>query len=131
MHLYGNADLTNIVAESRNWYELLWAWQGWRDASGKKMPDMYEEFVGYQNEAAVLNGYANNKDYWLSFYETPEFDKECERLWLEVKPLYEQLHAYVRKKLKAFYQGRENDFPLAGHIPAHILGKAHQLTYYY
>jgi peptidyl-dipeptidase A len=50
------SDITDIMATSRNWYELVWAWQGWRDESGKKMPDMYQEFVHYQNQAAILNG---------------------------------------------------------------------------
>ena len=42
---------------------------------------------------------------------------------MKVRPLYEQLHAYVLRKLKAFYSHRINDFPSTGHIPAHILGK--------
>jgi peptidyl-dipeptidase A len=49
-------DLSYIIATSTDWDELLWAWQGWRDASGKQMPDMYQEFVGLLNEAARLNG---------------------------------------------------------------------------
>jgi peptidyl-dipeptidase A len=73
---------------------------------------------------AIDAGYPSNKDYWLSFYETPGFDAECERLWQEVKPLYEQLHAYVRKKLRTFYASRAGEFPAVGHIPAHILGES-------
>ena len=50
------SDLTDVMAGSTNWDELEWAWEGWRDATGRQMPDMYEEFVGYQNQAAVMNG---------------------------------------------------------------------------
>ena len=47
------------MANSTDWDELLWAWQGWRDATGKLMPDMYAEFVDLLNEAAVMNGNYN------------------------------------------------------------------------
>ena len=44
------------MAKSNDTNELLWAWKGWRDASGKKFPDKYEEFVYYLNKAAKING---------------------------------------------------------------------------
>ena len=53
-------DLTQIFATSEDWDELVWAWQGWREESGAKMPDMYEEFVDLLNEAAELNGKSNS-----------------------------------------------------------------------
>ena len=46
------------MAYSRDWDELLWAWQGWRNESSREMPPMYVEFVDLLNEAAVLNGKA-------------------------------------------------------------------------
>ena len=49
-------DLTQILATSDNWYELEWAWVGWRRESGANMPDMYEEFAGLLNLAAEMNG---------------------------------------------------------------------------
>lgn len=113
-------DLTAIMANSTDWNELVWAWQGWRDASGKKMPDMYEEFVVLLNEAAVINGYEDNGDYWRSAYESDTFRQDCENLWLQLKPLYEQVHAYVRRKLKERYP--TEPFAAEGHIPAHITG---------
>lgn len=43
-----------------------------------------------------------------------------ERAWDQIRPLYEQLHAYVRRKLRDLYGpekiGREAP------LPAHILG---------
>ena len=44
------------MATSNDLEKLTWAWKGWRDASGKGMPDKYEEFVQLQNELAKLNG---------------------------------------------------------------------------
>ncbi len=46
---------------STDWDELVWAWEGWRDVSGKLMPDSYQEFAEVMNQAAVLNGKATHK----------------------------------------------------------------------
>ena len=53
---YNLTDLEQIMATSRDWDELVWAWEGWRDVSGRQMPDMYEEYAGILNQAADMNG---------------------------------------------------------------------------
>ncbi len=58
--------------------------------------------------------------YWRDNYEMDNFEAEVARLWYQVKPLYQQLHAYVRRKLQ--HQYADKTFPKTGHIPAHILG---------
>ncbi|KAI0233168.1 Angiotensin-converting enzyme [Lamellibrachia satsuma] len=113
-------DLTEIMAKSRNWNELLWAWKGWRDASSRQMSGMYTHFIEFQNEAAQTNGYADTGDYWRAKYETADFEQQLARLWRQVRPLYEQLHAYVARKLRTHY--KDHEFPSSGHIPAHLLG---------
>jgi len=114
-------DLTQIIASpDSDWATLLWAWQGWRDESGRKMPEMYEEFVGFLNEAALMNGYSDNGAYWRSWYESDTFRQDVENLWVELRPLYEELHAYVLRKLKEKFP--DGEFPAGGHIPAHLLG---------
>lgn len=60
------SDLSQIMAKSRDWNELKWAWDGWRNASGRNMPDLYEELVSLQNQAAV------NGKWW--FYKIPQFE---------------------------------------------------------
>ena len=69
----------------------------------------------------IIVGYADNGAYWRSWYEMDGFEAECDRLWNIVKPLYQNLHAYVKRKLMEKYEGKP--FPASGHIPAHILGK--------
>ena len=44
------------MSTSRNWDELVWAWEGWRNESGRKMPDTYEQFAELLNKAAEING---------------------------------------------------------------------------
>ncbi|XP_075578934.1 angiotensin-converting enzyme isoform X2 [Pelecanus crispus] len=113
-------DLTDIMATSRDYDELLFAWKGWRDASGKKIKNNYKRYVELSNKAAVLNGYTDNGAYWRSLYETPTFEEDLERLYLQLQPLYLNLHAYVRRALYKKY-GAEH-INLKGPIPAHLLG---------
>ncbi|XP_059147213.1 angiotensin-converting enzyme-like isoform X2 [Physella acuta] len=113
-------ELTEILAKSRNYTELLKAWQGWRDASGAKMKDLYSEYVALSNEAVRILGHADYGAYWRSYYDDDNFKEEVRALYEQVRPLYEHLHAYARRKLKVIY-GKDK-FPDSGHIPAHLLG---------
>lgn len=58
-------------------------------------------------------------EMWRADFETPNFQADIQRLWGEVKPLYDRLHAYTLTKLKGVYGSAIPDGPL---IPAHILG---------
>jgi len=57
---------------------------------------------------------------WKFPYESPALRFELEDAWEQIKPLYEQLHAYVRKKLRDLY-GPER-ISREAPLPAHILG---------
>ena len=48
--------LTSLMATSRDYNELVAAWKGWRDATGKNMKDLYAEFVELRNEGARMSG---------------------------------------------------------------------------
>jgi peptidyl-dipeptidase A len=48
------------------------------------------------------------------------FSAEMERLWQQVKPLYDSLHTYTRFKLRQAYGA--SVVPASGPIPAHLLG---------
>ncbi|XP_068118779.1 angiotensin-converting enzyme isoform X1 [Hyperolius riggenbachi] len=113
-------DLTALLAKSRDYDELLWAWKGWRDSSGKKMREHYKKYVALGNKAAELNGHADNGAYWRSWYETPTLESDVEKLYNELQPLYLQLHAYVRRALYKKYGDQRIN--LRGPIPAHLLG---------
>jgi peptidyl-dipeptidase A len=53
-------------------------------------------------------------------YDTETFQTDLEHLLEQLKPLYQNLHTYVRRKLMDIYG--EDKFPDSGHIPAHLLG---------
>uniref|UniRef100_A0A8C6WKM3 Angiotensin-converting enzyme n=1 Tax=Neogobius melanostomus TaxID=47308 RepID=A0A8C6WKM3_9GOBI len=113
-------DLQKIMAESRDYDELLFAWKGWRDAAGKVLRQDYKRYVELANKAATLNGHSDNGAFWRSLYETPTFEQDLEALWKELEPLYHNVHAYVRRALYKEY-GAEH-INLKGPIPAHLLG---------
>lgn len=112
--------LSKIISKSRNYNELLDAWRGWHDTA-KDMRHNYSSYVALANEGAKDIGFQDVGELWRSSYDQDpkDFEADVERLWNEVKPLYESLHCYVRMKLKEHY-GKEN---LQGNtIPAHLLG---------
>lgn len=61
--LFSLTGLTRIMSTSRDYDELLWAWQGWRDAVGPSAKQDYVRYVELKNEAARANGK-------LTFYHT-------------------------------------------------------------
>jgi peptidyl-dipeptidase A len=117
----GLSELEDIIAQSRDYDELLEAWQGWRTIS-PSMREKYQRFVEISNEGAIEFGYGNLGDMWRSAYDmsSAEFATEVMRLWEQVKPLYEELHCHVRAKLGETYG--EDKVPQDGPIPAHLLG---------
>ncbi|XP_062859441.1 angiotensin-converting enzyme [Trichomycterus rosablanca] len=113
-------DLNKIMSESRDYDELLFAWHGWRNASGRELRQGYKRYVELANLAATSNGHADNGAFWRSLYETPTFEQDLEALWKDLQPLYLNLHTYVRRALfKKYGKDRVN---LKGPIPAHLLG---------
>ena len=113
--------LGDIMAESRDPAALLQAWNGWREVSAA-MKDLYAQQVELANEGAAELGFSDLGELWRSGYDMPpdDFSAEIERLWGEVKPLYEALHCHVRAKLGEQYG--THLVPQDGPIPAHLLG---------
>ncbi|XP_067882277.1 angiotensin-converting enzyme 2 [Heterodontus francisci] len=122
--------LTVLMAESKDYNERLWAWEGWRVNVGKKLRPLYEGYTDLKNKAARLNGYEDYGDYWRGNYETDDVGEygyrradlltDVESLLNEIMPLYKELHAYVRAKLRDTF-GPEH-ISSTGCLPAHLLG---------
>ncbi|MFZ5927055.1 MAG: M2 family metallopeptidase [Acidobacteriota bacterium] len=114
-------EITRIMASSRDPKQLLDVWQGWHSIA----PPMKKDFarvVEITNKGARELGFADTGALWRSGYDMPpeDFTRELDRIWEQVKPLYEQLHAYVRWKLREKYG--PSVVPEKGPIPAHLLG---------
>jgi peptidyl-dipeptidase A len=113
--------LSKILVESRDPAELLAVWKGWH-AISPPMRNDYARYVELGNKGARELGFKDMGALWRSKYDMPadDFARELDRLWTQVQPFYQSLHAYVRWKLREKY-GRDV-VPEKGPIPAHLLG---------
>jgi len=114
-------DLENIINNSRDPEELKKAWVGWHQIAIPIRKE-YVRFVELSNKGAKEMGFKDTGAMWRSKYdmEPDAFAAEMERLWQQVKPLYDSLYTYTRRKLTEKYgtQVVAPDKP----IPAHLLG---------
>ncbi|CAH4035596.1 unnamed protein product [Pieris brassicae] len=118
--LHLNPDLQFIMSHSRDWDELQHAWTEWRRNTGRRIRDLYEQLVDLTNQAARLNNFTDASAYWMFPYDSFNMRQEVDEVWEQVKPLYELLHAYVRRRLREAY-GPER-ISRSAPIPAHVLG---------
>ena len=114
-------DLEQIMTNSRDPEELKKAWLGWHQIAIPIRKE-YVRFVELSNQGAQEMGFKDTGAMWRSKYdmEPDAFAAEMERLWQQVKPLYDSLYTYTRHKLSEKY-GKDivsEDKP----IPAHLLG---------
>lgn len=113
--------ISQIMATSRDPEALLAAWAGWHRV-GAPMRERYLRFAELSNQGARGMGFKDAGAMWRSGYDMPpeQFEQEMDRLWGQLKPLYLQLHAYVRARLVEKYGA--GVVPPDGMIPAHLLG---------
>ena len=99
------SDIEAAMGTNRNPDELKEMWASWHDAVGKPMKADYEKMVAISNEGARELGFADTGALWRSNYDMdPDaFAALTDKIWGEVKPLYDQLHCYTRSKLNAKY----------------------------
>src|SRR5215213_7252274 len=104
-------DLEEIINTSRDPEELKKAWIGWHQIAIPIRKE-YVRFVELSDKGAM----------WRSKYdmEPDAFAAEMERLWQQVKPLYDSLYTYTRRKLSEKYG--KDVVPEDKPIPAHLLG---------
>ncbi|WP_222565070.1 M2 family metallopeptidase [Novilysobacter antarcticus] len=119
-------ELEDVLRTSRDYDAQLDAWRGWHTISQPMRKD-YVRFVELVNEGAGDMGFADAGEMWRSGYDMSpvELAAETDRLWGQVKPLYEQLHCYTRTRLDAKY-GKDKGEVAGGLLPAHLLGNMWQ-----
>jgi peptidyl-dipeptidase A len=101
--------------------EIAAAWAGWH-ATSPPIRDEYQRMAELLNDGAREMGFADAGEVWRGGYDMApaEFAAETERLWGQVKPLYDELHCHVRARLNQKYG--DEVVPKDGKIPAHLLG---------
>ncbi|XP_055902630.1 angiotensin-converting enzyme isoform X1 [Eupeodes corollae] len=113
-------NLRDIMSESRDWGELEYTWTEYHRKAGREMRDSYKQLIDVMNEVAMVNNMTDGGQFWYMNYESGSFHDDLELVWEEIRPFYELLHAYVRRKLREYYGPEKisRDAP----IPEHILG---------
>ncbi|NRR28927.1 M2 family metallopeptidase [Oxalobacteraceae bacterium] len=121
-------DMEKILAESRDPARLKEMWVGWH-SQAPAYRQRYTEYVALSNKGAKEMGFADTGAMWRSQYDMPPeaFAAEMERLWQQVKPLYDSLHTYTRHKLRETYG--PDVVPATGPIPAHLFGNMWSQTW--
>ncbi|MEX2469865.1 MAG: M2 family metallopeptidase [Pseudohongiellaceae bacterium] len=122
------SELENLMGEIRDPARLEEIWTKWRmvpataDADGNSIKSDYTQMVELANEGARELGYEDVGAMWRSRYDlTPDgFAAEMDRLWGQVKPLYDELHCHVRGELNEAYG--DDIVPLNAPIRADLLG---------
>uniref|UniRef100_A0A1W7R9Y0 Angiotensin-converting enzyme n=1 Tax=Hadrurus spadix TaxID=141984 RepID=A0A1W7R9Y0_9SCOR len=109
------SEIYDIFEKDNNWKKREHYWASWRNATGKKIKERFQ-----QNYKSIAKIYSGN-EYWALNYNTTRDNmfQDIDKAWKELLPLYQQLHAYIRRKLiKKYEEGtiREN-----GPIPEHLL----------
>ncbi|MBA3668828.1 MAG: M2 family metallopeptidase [Sphingomonas sp.] len=115
-------DVEALMGTNRNPAELAEMWQTWHENVGRPMRADYTRLVELANQGAKELGYDDTGAMWRSPYDMSpeEFSAMYERLWSEVKPLYNALHCYTRTKLNQKYGNAVQ--PANGPIRADLLG---------
>ncbi|XP_055597208.1 angiotensin-converting enzyme-like [Uranotaenia lowii] len=113
-------ELTEIFATSRDPEELKYYWTQWYDAAGAPTREDFDAYVALNREAAKINNYSSGAEAWLAAYEDDTFEDQVDSAMNEIMPLYQQIHAYVRYKLREKYG--DDIVSEKGPIPMHLLG---------
>lgn len=112
--------LSALMEKSRDPKVLLGAWAAWHSVAAPMRGD-FVRLVELANQGARELGYRDTGAMWRSKYDMPAdaFAAEVDRLWGQVKPLYDALHCYVRARLAQTYG--DAAVPPGQPIPAHLL----------
>ena len=118
----GGSDIEEEMGKPHSPAEYQEMWTSWHDSVGKPMKGDYARLVAIANQGARELGFADAGAMWRSGYDMPpeDFAALTEKIWQEVKPLYNALHCYTRAKLNAKYGDAVQ--PATGPIRADLLG---------
>ena len=117
-----SAQITKIMAESRELRRAARRLARAGTRSRRPCARSTRGFVELANQGARDLNFTDLGAMWRSAYDMPPdaFAAELDRLWGQVRPLYDALHSHVRAKLVKTYGA--DKVPADGPIPAHLLG---------
>ncbi|EEC03200.1 angiotensin-converting enzyme, putative, partial [Ixodes scapularis] len=98
--------LVQIMSISENYEERRYYWQQWRRVAVEPSRKQFLDLLQLLDVEAKLNGFNSTTEYWIYEYEWETFHGDLESLWELTKPLYEQLHAFLRNGLVLKYRAK-------------------------
>lgn len=110
-------DIIKIFAKSQDPKELQYYWESWRDKNLIWANIHFSNIVESIQKAANLTD-LSILEFWFEMYENPKFLDEMEAVVKQIKPLYVQLHSFVRHQLHTKYGDVVID--KEGPIPEHL-----------
>ena len=118
---YNLTEASNVLATSRDPVMTRAMWEGWMGIA-RPMKSDYTKLVAAANTGAQGLGYKDTGALWRSGYDmAPDaFAAETDRLWGQIKPFYDNLHCFTRRKLNEKYGDMVQ--PKTGPIRADLLG---------
>jgi peptidyl-dipeptidase A len=119
--LTGN-EIEARMGSVRNPAHLQEMWTSWNNNVGSPMRPQYARMTEIANAGARELGFPDTGAMWRSKYDMSpdQFAALTERLWTEVRPLYEELHCFTRAGLNRTYG--DSVQPATGPIRADLLG---------
>ncbi|KAG8034806.1 hypothetical protein G9C98_007882 [Cotesia typhae] len=93
------AEVSKIMAQSRDYEELLHYWRAWHEAVGPPLKNKYMRYVQLANQAARLNGFTDAGDQMREAFEDDYFQQNIAEVISSINPLYKNLFTYVRTRL--------------------------------
>lgn len=118
-------DITRIFAKSQDPKELQYYWESWRDKNQIWANIHFSNIVESIQKAANLTD-MSTLQFWFEIYENPKFLDEMEAVMKQIKPLYIQLHSFVRHQLHTKYGDIviDKDGPIPEHLFQQVLVQA-------
>ncbi|XP_013104589.2 angiotensin-converting enzyme [Stomoxys calcitrans] len=113
-------EIEEIITKSRDPEELKYYWTQFYDKAGTPTRSNFERYVELNGKSAKLNNFTDGAEVWLDEYEDSTFEEQLEAIFEDIKPLYEQVHGYVRYRLNKFYG--DDVVSKTGPLPMHLLG---------
>ncbi|XP_037928131.1 angiotensin-converting enzyme [Teleopsis dalmanni] len=125
-------DVQHILHSSKNIAEIEFYWLEWRKKTGTAAKDDFIQFVELYRKTAKLNGFAKPSDYWFRDLEensVEAFDL-LDNIMTQLRPLFEQFHAYIRSELRQIYGSEliEHNKPYPQNLAEIFIGNSYRRT---
>ncbi|XP_075170478.1 angiotensin-converting enzyme-like [Haematobia irritans] len=118
-------DIQRIVATTNDPAELKYYWDAWREKNTVwSAVNFYTIIEAMKKSAELLDRPV--LDLYYSGYNVEEFLKEMDRVMEELKPTYQQMHAFIRRELHKKYGSDviDENGPIPHHLFEQVLAQA-------